>query len=366
MKPQAKQLQTRVDSMLKILNKSVASAKVVKEIKTTKKKTTKVKHENSSSMDLGTANVNGNENEISSTKSKKKKKHDDESNKSKSNKKSATKEHKKKKKKRRDLSTPAMHYTASVEPQLVDGDLPPDIFAQCKEKMRPVKKSLKLLDNPNKGLSKEENDNEYKRSLLKIGEHIMNCLDEIHDLDMKKEWRNNLWTFVSKFTEFDPKKLYKLYKHTFKKYGKNQESSKTTSLSDKHYHSNNGESNNSNYHTNQYAHHINTSISNQQSKANYYQSNLNSSNFNKFSQQPQRHTGLNYQSKDYHHYNEKRCLSNNSPNKRQRTDVFQQNSILNSSTNKNLSSSNQVNRSSSHWHNNSSIRPNSFDKSNER
>lgn len=28
---------------------------------------------------------------------------------------------------------------------------------------------------------------------------------------------SNLWYFVSKFTEFEPKKLFKLYKHALKK-----------------------------------------------------------------------------------------------------------------------------------------------------
>lgn len=30
-------------------------------------------------------------------------------------------------------------------------------------------------------------------------------------------WNRNLWIFVSKFTEFDARKLHKLYKHAIKK-----------------------------------------------------------------------------------------------------------------------------------------------------
>jgi hypothetical protein len=36
------------------------------------------------------------------------------------------------------------------------------------------------------------------------------------------EWRSNLWYFVSKFTEYDAKKLYKLYKHAIKRGAKDK------------------------------------------------------------------------------------------------------------------------------------------------
>merc|ERR1719282_852266 len=38
------------------------------------------------------------------------------------------------------------------------------------------------------------------------------------------EWRSYLWYFVSNFTEFDAKKLFKLYRHASKKDGKTEDS----------------------------------------------------------------------------------------------------------------------------------------------
>jgi chromodomain-helicase-DNA-binding protein 1 len=35
--------------------------------------------------------------------------------------------------------------------------------------------------------------------------------------DKARDWRSHLWYFVSNFTEFDAKKLFKLYIHTIKK-----------------------------------------------------------------------------------------------------------------------------------------------------
>lgn len=51
-----------------------------------------------------------------------------------------------------------------------------------------------------------------------IGDNINKCLGEIKDPEKVKAWRNYLWYFVSKFTEFDAKKLFKFYcKYTEKK-----------------------------------------------------------------------------------------------------------------------------------------------------
>lgn len=45
---------------------------------------------------------------------------------------------------------------------------------------------------------------------------------------------SNLWYFVSKFTEFDAKKLFKLYRNATKKHDKgNEEGEKTTKTKDK-------------------------------------------------------------------------------------------------------------------------------------
>ncbi|XP_046601523.1 chromodomain-helicase-DNA-binding protein 1 isoform X1 [Neodiprion lecontei] len=112
-----------------------------------------------------------------------------------------------------------MHFTANNEPRALDvlGDLDPSIFNECKEKMRPVKKALKALDRPDQSLSQSEQVTHTRQCLVQIGNQINICLAEYKDPELIKEWRSNLWYFVSKFTEFDAKKLYKLYKHATKK-----------------------------------------------------------------------------------------------------------------------------------------------------
>ncbi|XP_017464823.1 PREDICTED: chromodomain-helicase-DNA-binding protein 1 [Rhagoletis zephyria] len=110
-----------------------------------------------------------------------------------------------------------MHFTANNEPRALEvlGDLDPNVFNECKEKMRPVKKALIALDRPDTSLSNQEQVRHTRECLLSIGRQIDVCLEAYKEPE-KKEWRSNLWYFVSKFTEFDAKKLFKLYKHTLK------------------------------------------------------------------------------------------------------------------------------------------------------
>lgn len=162
------------------MQKSVAASQ---KVKPPKKKAVKVKSEKVSETGNG---KKGKENDV---KKKKKRKKD--------------------KKKSRKGPGPALHFTHGNKPQIVDNDLDPHIFSQCKEKLRPVKKMLKhLSENP----GAKEID-----CLLKIGSRIVECLNEHrNDPEIAKEWRNHLWTFVSKFTEYSPKRVYKMYKHAIK------------------------------------------------------------------------------------------------------------------------------------------------------
>ena len=106
---------------------------------------------------------------------------------------------------------------ATISTSDLNDDLDQEVFGVCKEKMRPVKKALKALDKPDVSLSKSEKKSHYLQHLKTIGVRIDECLQEFSsDLTKSKEWRHHLWTFVSKFTEYDAKKLYKLYKHSFK------------------------------------------------------------------------------------------------------------------------------------------------------
>uniref|UniRef100_A0A8C3UNZ4 Chromodomain helicase DNA binding protein 1 n=1 Tax=Catharus ustulatus TaxID=91951 RepID=A0A8C3UNZ4_CATUS len=117
------------------------------------------------------------------------------------------------------LDTP-VHITASSEPVPISEEseeLDQKTFSVCKERMRPVKAALKQLDRPEKGLSEREQLEHTRQCLIKIGDHITECLKEYTNPEQIKQWRKNLWIFVSKFTEFDARKLHKLYKHAIKK-----------------------------------------------------------------------------------------------------------------------------------------------------
>uniref|UniRef100_A0A8C0UR62 Chromodomain helicase DNA binding protein 2 n=1 Tax=Cyanistes caeruleus TaxID=156563 RepID=A0A8C0UR62_CYACU len=100
----------------------------------------------------------------------------------------------------------------------------------CKERMRPVKKALKQLDKPDKGLTVQEQLEHTRNCLLKIGDRISECLKAYTDQDHIKLWRRNLWIFVSKFTEFDARKLHKLYKMAHKKRSQEEETQRCSSL----------------------------------------------------------------------------------------------------------------------------------------
>ncbi|CAI5787223.1 chromodomain-helicase-DNA-binding protein 1 isoform X1 [Podarcis lilfordi] len=128
-------------------------------------------------------------------------------------------ESKDKSKKSPSADTP-VHITASSEPVPISEEseeLDQKTFSICKERMRPVKAALKQLDRPEKGLSEREQLEHTRQCLIKIGDHITECLKEYTNPEQIKQWRKNLWIFVSKFTEFDARKLHKLYKHAIKK-----------------------------------------------------------------------------------------------------------------------------------------------------
>lgn len=114
---------------------------------------------------------------------------------------------------------PAMHYTANAAPQVIEatGDLDLELFNECKEKMRPVKRALKQLDTPDSSMNDDEQVNHTRHCLLKIGEHINECCAEYSDPEKAKQWRSHLWAFVAKFTELDAKALFRLYRHAQKK-----------------------------------------------------------------------------------------------------------------------------------------------------
>uniref|UniRef100_A0A8C7RW91 Chromodomain helicase DNA binding protein 2 n=1 Tax=Oncorhynchus mykiss TaxID=8022 RepID=A0A8C7RW91_ONCMY len=119
-----------------------------------------------------------------------------------------------------------VHITAGSDPVPIgedDDELDQETFSICKERMRPVKKALKQLDKPDEGLSVQEQLQHTRTCLLKIGDRITECLKAYSDPEHVKTWRRNLWIFVSKFTEFGARKLHKLYKMAQKKRSQEEE-----------------------------------------------------------------------------------------------------------------------------------------------
>ena len=56
--------------------------------------------------------------------------------------------------------------------------------------MRPVKRALKRLDNPEEGVTeKEQVIHNTRQCLLKIGDRINECLAEMNDPEKIRQWR---------------------------------------------------------------------------------------------------------------------------------------------------------------------------------
>ncbi|XP_045427981.1 chromodomain-helicase-DNA-binding protein 2 isoform X2 [Pipistrellus kuhlii] len=264
-KPQGKQLQTRADYLLKLLRKSLEKkgAMAGGDEAALKKRKPRVKKENKAprlkderGLDLSSPRHSDNPSEEGEVKDdglekspmkKKQKKKENKENKEKQmgsrRDKDADKDRKKSKNKKEkpksgDASSAnrakrpqgPVHITAGSEPvpigEAEDDDLDQETFSICKERMRPVKKALKQLDKPDKGLSVQEQLEHTRNCLLKIGDRIAECLKAYSDQEHIKLWRRNLWIFVSKFTEFDARKLHKLYKMAHKKRSQEEEEQK--------------------------------------------------------------------------------------------------------------------------------------------
>lgn len=250
-KPQGKHLQTRAEYLLKVLKKQLDQKKGVPKPKRQRKaKETKaltkeiIDQDDVSSNDESNAALSGSANvSMTTTVNKKtpKTKKDEETVKEDETtpvknvqEKEKKKKDKKKEKKEKKAAAGPMHFTANNEPKALTpmGDLDSATFTECKEKMRPVKKALKALDNPDPLLPEVEQVNHTRLCLLQIGEQITVCLEEYkNDPEKQKIWRSNLWHFVSKFTESDSKKLYKLYKKACQKSEKSENKTEAASTS---------------------------------------------------------------------------------------------------------------------------------------
>uniref|UniRef100_A0A8C3EWD5 Chromodomain helicase DNA binding protein 1 n=1 Tax=Corvus moneduloides TaxID=1196302 RepID=A0A8C3EWD5_CORMO len=219
-KPQAKQLQTRADYLIKLLNKDLArkEAQRLAGAGNSKRRKTRTKK----NKVLKAAKLKEEIKSDSSPQPSEKSDEDDDEN----NKVNEIKSENKEKAKKIPLLDTPVHITASSEPVPISEEseeLDQKTFSVCKERMRPVKAALKQLDRPEKGLSEREQLEHTRQCLIKIGDHITECLKEYTNPEQIKQWRKNLWIFVSKFTEFDARKLHKLYKHAIKKRQESQQ-----------------------------------------------------------------------------------------------------------------------------------------------
>uniref|UniRef100_A0A8C2CWZ2 Chromodomain helicase DNA binding protein 1 n=1 Tax=Cyprinus carpio TaxID=7962 RepID=A0A8C2CWZ2_CYPCA len=204
-KPQAKQLQTRADYLIKLLSKDLAKKEAQKQAGTANSRKRKPRGKKNKAVKPKVDEVT---NSLSSAPpSDKSSEEEDE------------KEEEEKVSEVKKADTPVHTPSGGDALPLSDEseELDQKTFSVCKERMRPVKAALKQLDRPEKGLSEREQLEHTRQCLIKIGDHITECLREYTNPELIKQWRKNLWIFVSKFTEFDARKLHKLYKHAIKK-----------------------------------------------------------------------------------------------------------------------------------------------------
>uniref|UniRef100_A0A8D2PJI7 Chromodomain helicase DNA binding protein 1 n=1 Tax=Zosterops lateralis melanops TaxID=1220523 RepID=A0A8D2PJI7_ZOSLA len=238
-KPQAKQLQTRADYLIKLLNKDLARkeaqrlAGAVTENEEKPEPDTGIKKEAEEKRETKEKESKRDLKREKKEKEDKKELKEKDIKEKRENKVNEIKSENKEKAKKIPLLDTPVHITASSEPVPISEEseeLDQKTFSVCKERMRPVKAALKQLDRPEKGLSEREQLEHTRQCLIKIGDHITECLKEYTNPEQIKQWRKNLWIFVSKFTEFDARKLHKLYKHAIKK----RQDSRDSYSSDRH------------------------------------------------------------------------------------------------------------------------------------
>uniref|UniRef100_A0A6A7FVM9 Chromodomain-helicase-DNA-binding protein 1-like n=2 Tax=Hirondellea gigas TaxID=1518452 RepID=A0A6A7FVM9_9CRUS len=147
--------------------------------------------------------------------------------------------HHKKKKDKKDKKTEKhqgpVHITANGEPVpiLDETDMGPShpMWSRCKGKMKSIKKNLmELSSGCSDKVTEEQQVAHTKSCLVSIGDHITAVINQV-DPEHAESWKILLWRFVSTFTEYDAKKLHKLYVKT-KKHGINNAVTKDKPVAD--------------------------------------------------------------------------------------------------------------------------------------
>ncbi|XP_031470739.1 chromodomain-helicase-DNA-binding protein 1 isoform X2 [Phasianus colchicus] len=185
-KPQAKQLQTRADYLIKLLNKDLArkEAQRLAGAGNSKRRKTRSKKNKIKASKI--------KEEIKSDSSPQPSEKSDEDDEEEDNKVNEIKSENKEKSKKIPLLDTPVHITATSEPVPISEEseeLDQKTFSVCKERMRPVKAALKQLDRPEKGLSEREQLEHTRQCLIKIGDHITECLKEYTNPEQIKQWR---------------------------------------------------------------------------------------------------------------------------------------------------------------------------------
>ncbi|KAM3851099.1 CHD1 helical C-terminal domain containing protein 1 [Vipera latastei] len=84
---------------------------------------------------------------------------------------------------------------------------------KCKEYLKPFRKFLRRLNFP-KDYPKERKLICTRKNLTIVGDHINMFLQHYCKTWELKHWKKMLWRFVSLFSSYDEKQLYKLYRYS--------------------------------------------------------------------------------------------------------------------------------------------------------
>lgn len=182
-KPLIKHVATRADYLLRALKKhhTLMKLKQPKLKKTKREPKTKKGKENAAASSSATGSTQNGTGRKGKTKGEKDGKGKD---------KEKGKRGKEKNKKDAKKNRP-MHFAAQAEPTPVAylGEMDPVIFNECKEKMRPVKKALKGLDNPDMNLPELDQIKATKSCLILIGQRITECLKTYTQEEERAKWK---------------------------------------------------------------------------------------------------------------------------------------------------------------------------------
>ncbi|KAM7340975.1 hypothetical protein ACRRTK_001590 [Alexandromys fortis] len=184
-KPQAKQLQTRADYLIKLLSRDLAKKEAQRLCGAggSKRRKTRTKKNKAMKSIKMKEEIKSDSSPLPSEKSDE----DD-------GKLNESKPESKDRSKKSVVSDAPVHITASGEPVPIaeeSEELDQKTFSICKERMRPVKAALKQLDRPEKGLSEREQLEHTRQCLIKIGDHITECLKEYSSPEQIKQWRKH-------------------------------------------------------------------------------------------------------------------------------------------------------------------------------